>query len=329
MGRAKSRFVVTCSHGFEPFLHKELSRLNIQKLKQGHGSVQFTGTLDDAYKTMLWSRLGSRVLMEIGRFEGTTQDELYDGIYEVPWEDHMNVTGTLWIDFTGQSRDIRHTQFAARKAKDAIVDRFRDQTGIRPSVDKDADLRIHIHLHHGLFTVSIDLCGTPLHVRTPDKHITDAPLKETLAAAMIYASGWDKAYKKGHAFLDPMCGSGTVILEAMGIACNRAPGLIRTEWNVFRWKKFEHALWQKVHQQASEAALTKPSVDIIGFDIDASAIECVRHNAKRQGVPTPMVIVQPLAQCVKIWIGEAMSYLDLGQSNIWIEGITSFVGRRA
>ena len=134
--------------------------------------------------------------MEIGRFEGTTQEELYDGVYELQWEEHMNVTGTLWIDFTGQSKDIRHTQFAARKAKDAIVDRFRDQTGNRPSVDKDADLRIHIHLHHGLFTVSIDLCGTPLHVRTPDKHITDAPLKETLAAAMIYASGWDKAIKR-------------------------------------------------------------------------------------------------------------------------------------
>lgn len=206
MGKVKSKFVVTCSHGFEPFLQKELSRLNIQKLKSGNGSVQFTGTLEDAYRAMLWSRLGSRVLMEIGRFEGTTQEELYDGVYEIPWEEHMDVTGTLWIDFTGLSRDIRHTQFAARKAKDAIVDRFRDQTGNRPSVDKEADLRIHIHLHHGLFTVSIDLCGTPLHVRTPDKHITDAPLKETLAAAMLYASGWDRAYKKGHPLLDPMCG---------------------------------------------------------------------------------------------------------------------------
>ena len=99
------------------FCTKELSRLNIQKLKSGHGSVQFTGTIEDAYQAMLWSRMGGRVLMEIGRFEGTTQDELYDGVYDIPWEDHMNVTGTLWIDFTGQSRDIRHTQFAARKAK--------------------------------------------------------------------------------------------------------------------------------------------------------------------------------------------------------------------
>ena len=295
MGKVKSKFVVTCSHGFEPFLHKELSRLNIQKLKSGNGSVQFTGTLSDGYQAMLWSRVGSRVLMEIGRFEGTTQEELYDGVYEIPWEEHMNVTGTLWIDFTGQSRDIRHTQFAARKAKDAIVDRFRDQTGNRPSVDKDADLRIHIHLHHGLFTVSIDLCGTPLHVRTPDKHITDAPLKETLAAAMIYASGWDKAYKKGHALLDPMCGSGTVILEAMGIACNRAPGLLRSEWTVFRWKGFNKSVWDTVYEQAQRVALDKPNVEIIGLDIDASAIECVRYNAKQQGVPVPTLKVQPLS----------------------------------
>ena len=295
MSKVKSKFVVTCSHGFEPFLLKELSRLNIQKLKQGHGSVQFTGPISDGYQAMLWSRLGSRVLMEIGRFEGTTQEELYDGVYEIPWESHMNVTGTLWIDFTGQSKDIRHTQFAARKAKDAIVDRFRDQTGNRPSVDKDADLRIHIHLHHGLFTISIDLCGTPLHVRTPDKHITDAPLKETLAAAMLYASGWDKAYKKGLVMLDPMCGSGTVVLEAMGIACNRAPGLLRTEWNVFRWKGFDRAVWNKVYEQARSVALDTPSVEIIGLDIDASAIECVRYNAKKQGVPVPTLKVQPLS----------------------------------
>ena len=300
MGKVKSKFVVTCSHGFEPFLQKELSRLNIQKLKSGNGSVQFTGTLEDAYRAMLWSRLGSRVLMEIGRFEGTTQEELYDGVYEIPWEEHMDVTGTLWIDFTGLSRDIRHTQFAARKAKDAIVDRFRDQTGNRPSVDKEADLRIHIHLHHGLFTVSIDLCGTPLHVRTPDKHITDAPLKETLAAAMLYASGWDRAHKKGHPLLDPMCGSGTVVLEAMGIACNRAPGLLRTNWNVFQWKKFDRTVWDTVCQKATSVALNKPTVEIIGLDIDASAIECVRYNARKQHVPVPTLKVQPLNHMTQI-----------------------------
>lgn len=295
MGKGKSKFVVTCSHGFEPFLHKELSRLSIQKLKSGNGSVQFTGTLSDGYRAMLWSRLGSRVLLEIGRFEGTTQEELYDGMYAIPWEEHMEVEGTLWIDFTGLSREIRHTQFAARKAKDAIVDRFREQTGNRPSVDKDADLRIHIHLHHGLFTVSIDLCGTPLHVRTPDKHITDAPLKETLAAAMLYASGWDKAYKKGTPLLDPMCGSGTVVLEAMGIACNRAPGLIRTAWNVFRWKQFDRSVWDTVYTKVADAAVDSPPVEIIGMDIDASAIDCVRHNAKKQGVPLPTLKVQPLS----------------------------------
>lgn len=295
MSKTKSIYVVTCSHGFEPFLQKELSRLNIQKLKSGKGFVQFTGTLNDAYNAMLWTRLGSRVLMEIGRFEGTTQDELYDGVHEIPWEEHMDVAGTLWIDFTGFSRDIRHTQFAARKAKDAIVDRFRDRYGRRPSVDKDADLRIHIHLHHGLFTVSIDLCGTPLHVRTPDKHITDAPLKETLAAAMLYASGWDKAYKKGTPLLDPMCGSGTIVLEAMGMACQRAPGLIRKDWNLFRWKQFERSGWDTAVQEAKKAAQPAPKAPILGMDIDASAIECVRHNARKQQVPLPTLTVQPLS----------------------------------
>ena len=130
----------------------------------------------------------------------------------------------------------------------------------------------------------------------PKKHITDAPLKETLSAtAMLYAPVvGTKPVKNGQDLLDPMCGSGTIVLEAMGIACNRAPGLIRTDWNVFRWKKFERSLWQKVHQQASDSALSKPPVKIIGFDIDASAIECVRHNANKQGVPTPTLSVQPL-----------------------------------
>ena len=110
---------------------------------------------------------------------------------------------------------------------------------------------------------------------------------------MIYASGWDKAHKKGQALLDPMCGSGTVVLEAMGIACNRAPGLLRGEWNVFRWKGFNKSVWDTVYEQAQRAALDKPSVEIIGLDMDASAIECVRHNAKQQGVPVPTLKVQP------------------------------------
>jgi len=332
MPNAKSKYVVTCSHGFEPYLQKELARLNIQKLKSGHGSVEFTGTLQDAFRTMLWTRLGSRVLMEIGRFEGTSQEELFDGIYEIPWEDHMDVRDTLWIDFTGYSREIRHTQFASRKAKDAIVDRFRDNCGSRPSVDKDADLRIHIHLHHGLFTVSIDLCGVPLHVRTPNKHITDAPLKETLAAAMLYASGWDKAYKKGTPLMDPMCGSGTVVLEAMGIACNRAPGLLRQDWNVFRWKQFERKQWEAVVTEAKKASLDKPMAPIFGFDIDASAIECVRYNAKQQKVPLPTLTVQPLhtlnAPVESGWLVTNPPYGERIGSHAHIEGIYETLGDR-
>ena len=332
MPNVKSKYVVTCSHGFEPYLQKELARLNIQKLKSGHGSVEFTGTLQDAFRAMLWTRLGSRVLMEIGRFEGTSQEELFDGIYDIPWEDHMDVRDTLWIDFTGYSRDIRHTQFASRKAKDAIADRFRDNCGSRPSVDKDADLRIHIHLHHGLFTVSIDLCGVPLHIRTPNKHITDAPLKETLAAAMLYASGWDKAYKKGTPLMDPMCGSGTIVLEAMGMACNRAPGLLRQDWNVFRWKQFEQKQWDIIVQEAKKVALDKPMAPIFGLDMDTSAIECVRYNAKQQKVPLPTLTVQPLRTLTPPvedgWLVTNPPYGERIGSHAHIEGIYQTLGER-
>ncbi len=295
MKAPKFPFVVTCSHGFEPYLQKELRRLNLNQVSEGHGSVRFHGTVRDGMKAMMWTRLGSRVIMEIGRFEGTTQQELYDGIYDIPWEEHMLPTGSLWINFTGFSKEIRHTQFAARRAKDGIVDRFRDQVGTRPSVDKDADLRIYIHLHHSLFTVSIDFCGEPLHIRTPEKHITDAPLKESLAAAMLYASGWDKPNKHGGVLMDPMCGSGTIALEAQGMACNRAPGLLRTFWNVERWLGFQPNVLTEVQEEA-EASITEPSCTIFAYDIDASAIDCVRYNAKKQGVPCPEVKVQPLVR---------------------------------
>lgn len=290
----KHYFTVTCSRGFEPILCKELRRLNLNNVKEGIGSVRFQGTISDGLKACLWTRLGSRVLLEISRFSGMDADELYDGMREIPWEDHMGVTDSLWINFTGYSKQIRHSQFAARKAKDAIVDRFRDQTGSRPSVDKDGTLRIHIHLQHGLFSVSIDLCGEPLHLRTPNRQITDAPLKENLAAALLHWSGWVKEVKKGAPLLDPLCGSGSIVLEAMGIACNKAANIERDEWNFKNWKQFDAKIWEKLVKEAKKQELSEPMAPIFAQDIDATAIKYVRENAKAQKLPAPNLKVSPV-----------------------------------
>ena len=290
----KHYFTVTCSRGFEPILCKELRRLNLNNVKEGIGSVRFQGSLSDGLKACLWTRLGSRVLLEISRFSGMNADDLYEGMRDIPWEDHMNVEDSLWINFTGYSKQIRHSQFAARRAKDALVDRFREQTGSRPSVDKDGTIRIHIHLQHGLFSVSIDLCGPPLHLRTPNRQITDAPLKENLAAALLHWSGWVKEVKKGTPLLDPLCGSGSIALEAMGIACKKAPNIEREEWNFKKWKQFDPKIWDELVKEAREQELSTPMAPIFAQDIDATAIKYVRENAKAQKLPCPEIKVSPV-----------------------------------
>ena len=277
-------------------LQAELRRLNLNNVTTGVGIARFHGTLKDGYKAALWTRLGSRVLVELHRFQGNTPDELYEGVQEIPWEEHLAPDGTLWIDFTGTSKTLRHSQFAARRAKDGIVDRFRDKYGVRPSVDKDADLRIHIHLQHALFVISIDLCGSPLHIRTPEKKIMDAPLKETLAAALLHFSGWVKDVKRGRPLLDPMCGSGTIVLEAMGMACNQAANLYREEWNFERWKQHDPQIWFDVKTEAKDLRLSEPMAEIIAQDLDATAIEYVAFNAKQQQLPCPKRIVSPVKQ---------------------------------
>ena len=291
----KHQFIITCSLGFEEILCKEIRRLNLQHVKAEIGTVRFQGTISDGLKACLWTRLGSRVLLRLDRFQGLSSEELYEGIYAIPWEDHMHPTASLWIDFIGYSKQLRHSQFAARKAKDAIVDRFRDRTGQRPNVDKDADLRIHIHLRHGVFTVSIDLCGQPLHIRTPDRRISDAPLKENLAAALLHLSGWVKAQKRGIPLIDPLCGSGSIALEAMGIACNSAPNLHRKEWIFQRWTGYSSSDWEPLIEEAKDLRKQKPDVDIFAMDIDASAIKACQFNARQQQLPAPQLTCQPVS----------------------------------
>jgi 23S rRNA (guanine2445-N2)-methyltransferase / 23S rRNA (guanine2069-N7)-methyltransferase len=248
------------------------------------------GTVVDGLKACLWSRVGSRVLLQLGRFDATSPEELYAGMRRIPWADHIDVRGTIWVDFAGRSKGIRNAQFGAQKSKDAIVDSLRDTTGDRPDVDReDPDIRINVHLRHGGVIVSLDLAGDGLHRRTPNRRMTEAPLRETLAAALLLTADWPRRLRAGETFYDPFCGSGTLAIEARGIATDQAPGLTRGSWGFFGWKGFDHADWAELKAQAREqhqASLAKANQipRVFASDIDPSAVAVARLNAKAAGV---------------------------------------------
>ncbi|OQX30353.1 MAG: hypothetical protein B0D94_11730 [Candidatus Sedimenticola endophacoides] len=219
------RLFATAPKGVEPLLQEELDALGCRDTRQRKGGVGFSGTLEDAYRACLWSRTASRVLLVLA--EGVPADDadtLYGAVTALPWERQLGPGKTLAVDFVGTTRGITHTRFGAQRVKDAIVDRLRERSGGRPSVDlRNPDLRINVHLSHDQAQVAIDLSGEALHRRGYRRSPVLAPLKENLAAALLLKAGWPAVAGAGGALLDPMCGSGTFVIEAAWIAADRAP----------------------------------------------------------------------------------------------------------
>jgi 23S rRNA (guanine2445-N2)-methyltransferase / 23S rRNA (guanine2069-N7)-methyltransferase len=279
-------FTATVSRGAEPTLVQELRQIGLQRVVEERGAVRFMGPLRDGLRACMWSRVASRVLLRVARFQAGDADELYAGLRAIDWSDHLAPHGALWVDFVGVSKTIRNSQFGARLTKDAIVDKLRTPQGVRPRVDRDrADVRVHVHLRHAVATVSIDLSGMSLHWRTPGRTVGEAPLKETLAATMLMLCDWPARARDGAPFIDPMCGSGTILLEAAGMARDIAPGLMRApdDWGFARWRGHQPKLWaallDEAKQRAAEGA-SAPSV-LMGSDIDPSAVAMTRDNARR------------------------------------------------
>lgn len=284
----KHKFTVTAARGMLPLLAKELIEMGIKDTKQEQGNIRFVGTLEDAYRVCLWSRVAIRVLMPIAHFSATTTDELYEGILALPWEDHIDAEGsTLAVDFNSFRSKIRHTQYGAQKVKDGIVDRFREQTGERPSVDLyQPDLRINVYLKHNQAIVSIDLSGESLHKRGYRVETTPAPLKEHLAAAILLTSDWPRLAKQGWGLVDPMCGSGTFLIEAAMMAADIAPGILRDYFGFIYWKQHDKAAWSKLKAEAERrrhSGLARLPI-ITGGDADAKAIEAARANIAEAGL---------------------------------------------
>lgn len=262
--------------GFEELLAQELRQLGASNIELGTRNVSFEGDTGFMYKANLCCRTAIKVIKPITAFNVFNEDDLYKKIYDIPWENYMDANGSLAIDSTVFSKQFTHSQYVSFKAKDAIVDRFRDKEGERPNVDLDhPTLRINVHIDRNICTVSVDSSGQSLHKRGYKTESTVAPINEVLAAGMIMLSGWTGQC----AFMDPMCGSGTILTEAAMIACNIPPNLNREEFGFETWPDFDVELYELI-----EAAALKKIRDfhfkIYGYDTDPIAIKKAKENIK-------------------------------------------------
>jgi 23S rRNA (guanine2445-N2)-methyltransferase / 23S rRNA (guanine2069-N7)-methyltransferase len=285
---ATNRYAATCPKGVEHLLAEELRALGADEVRDARAVVTFSGPLDVAYRACLWSRLASRVLLTMGEFPAATAEELYAGVAALPWERHVPAEGTLAIDVNGTTSGLTHTKFTAQKAKDAVVDRVRERFGTRPSVDLERpDVRLNIRLHKERATLSLDLSGEPLHqrgYRMPGEQ-AEAPLKENLASAVLVRAGWPEIAVKGGALVDPMCGSGTLLIEGAMMASDQAPGLLRDHWGFTGWLGHDDDAWHALLDEADERAEAgRETLPVIsGSDSDPAAIAIAVACAKRAG----------------------------------------------
>ena len=282
-----SHFFATAPKGVTDLLAAELTSLGATSVSDNRAGVEFEGTLETAYRACLWSRLANRILMPLAEFSAADADALYQGCQAVDWSAHMDAGGSLAVDVNVSSSKITHSHYAALRIKDAIVDQFNASVGSRPSVDTDRpDLRINAYILRDVVRLYIDLSGTSLHQRGYRLGTGEAPLKENLAAAILLRAGWPEIAKQGGALVDPMCGSGTLILEAAMMAGDVAPGLERTYFGLTHWKQHDDALWQKLltEAMARETEGVKHLPTLLGFDSDYRVLDRARENAERLGI---------------------------------------------
>jgi 23S rRNA (guanine2069-N7)-methyltransferase / 23S rRNA (guanine2445-N2)-methyltransferase len=281
-------FFATCPKGLESLLLDELRHLGADTVKETVAGVYFSGPLPIGYRACLWSRLANKVLMPIHTSECYCAEDLYQGMRAVSWHEHLTVDGTFCIDFSGKVRDVTHTHFGALKGKDAIADYFTEREGRRPDVDaKIPDVRVNIRVHKGKMTIAVDLSGDSLHKRGYRKVGGAAPLKENLAAAILLRADWPGIAARGGALLDPMCGSGTLLIEAALMTANIAPGLDRQYWGFDGWRGHQPDLWYSLVEQAEaqrDTAMSRQWPLMAGFDHSPKALEIARQNISRAGL---------------------------------------------
>lgn len=293
---AELTFFAPCAKGLEYLLVEELQGLGAQQVREALAGVHFSGTLETGYRACLWSRLASRVLLRVAHFEALTEEALYLGVQAIDWSAHLSEHGTLAVDANLHASHLTHARYAAQKVKDAIVDQFRERCGVRPSVEVDRpDVRINLSLRRNIADVFIDLAGEALHRRGWRGPQVEAPLKETLACAVLLRGGWREVDAKGGALVDPMCGSGTLLVEAAWMSADVAPGLGRSYFGLLRWRGHDEARWNALvteAQERSRAGRAALSPRFFGFDIDPAAVAASRENIARAGLAGVIAVEQ-------------------------------------
>lgn len=281
------RFFATAPKGLEDLLAEELRELGAADVEVVRAGVGFAGALEVGYRACLWSRLASRVLLPIAEVPASSPEALYEAARGLDWGAHLGASGTLAVDFSATRSSITHTQYGALKVKDAIVDVLRERHGERPSVDTQRpDVRVNVHAAGEVAIVSIDLSGESLHRRGYREQGVAAPLKENLAAGVLLRARWPGFAAQGAPLVDPMCGSGTLPLEAALMAGDVAPGLLRDYFGLVGWRGHDAALWRRLREEAEErrrAGASRIGI-IVGADADPRAIAVAYANAARAGL---------------------------------------------
>ncbi len=293
----------TAARGTEDLLAQELSELGATRIRQDRGGVRFWANWVEALRICLWTRIAMRVLYPLGQFQVEGSEGLYRASSEVAWEEHLTSSSTFAVEATLRDSEHTHSGFVALKIKDAIADRLRKKLGSRPDVDTaNPEVRIVAHLAGSTLSLALDLCGEPLNRRGYRVRTTLAPLKETLAAAILRVAG----YSGQESLIDPLCGSGTFLIEAAMIASSRAPGISRS-FAVERWPSTgaqARAILQDLKADARKSEHS-PSFPIRGIDRDEEAVDAARRNARAAG----------LGKAIEVAIGDVTKPLA-------IEGLT-------
>jgi 23S rRNA (guanine2445-N2)-methyltransferase / 23S rRNA (guanine2069-N7)-methyltransferase len=315
-------FIASSPRGFADLLARELTSFGARDVRERSTGVAFVGSLEVAYRACLGSRTANRVFLQVSEFEAGTADEFYAWARRVDWASHIGADTTIACDFTGKHPSITHTHFGALKLKDAIVDSLRESAGYRPDVSvEQPGVRVHAHANRSTISLSLDLSGESLHRRGYRGAGGEAPLKENVAAGVLIRAGWpemvaaacarsaahevddaeagDGVAPAGVEFLDPMCGSGTFVIEAAMIAADIAPGLGRDYFGFLGWRQHDAALWERLHSEAVAKVRSADDLTLVirGQDRDATAIRAARANAQRAQVDALVrFAAQPLSE---------------------------------
>ncbi|MDB6063127.1 MAG: rRNA ((2445)-N(2))/((2069)-N(7))-methyltransferase [Verrucomicrobiaceae bacterium] len=275
----------TCPKGLEELLTDEIFSFGAELVKRHVAGITVSATLEVAYRCCLWSRLANRVLMPLTSFSINSAESLYEGIAAVEWSEHFTSEQTFVVDFNGTNRAITNTQFGAQKTKDAVVDHFVARGGRRPSIDlRNPDWRLNVHLQRDEATVSIDLAGESLHRRGYREHGGIAPLKENLAAALLMRADWPGVAARGGALIDPLCGSGTLLIEGALMAMDIAPGILRERWSFESWLQHDAAVWKHLYDDALQRkhnAMQRQWPEIRGYDASSAALRAAEENIEQ------------------------------------------------